>query len=129
MARNEEYWNSARGERTRFWQIIVRKINNIFGTQFTGEQVSIKWKNLRQDHVVSIFYVNYTGQKVQNQAPIRHQSVINQVPDWCLIGIFDKIRHQPGYLLFIDPVIRKRSIIARWIRLIKTSRTVAKPHF
>src|SRR6266496_4885194 len=91
MARNEEYWNSSRGERTRFWRTIARKINNIFGTQFTGEQVSIKWKNLRQDHVVSIFYVNYTGQKVQNQAPIRHQSVINQVPDWCLIGIFDKI--------------------------------------
>ena len=32
MARNEEYWNSARGERTRFWRIIVRKINSIFGT-------------------------------------------------------------------------------------------------
>ena len=58
MARNEEYWNSSRGERTRFWRTIARKINNIFGTQFTGEQVSMKWKNLRQDHIVSIFYVN-----------------------------------------------------------------------
>ena len=58
MARNEEYWNSARGGRTRFWRSIARKINSIFGTRFTREQVSMKWKNLRQDHVVSIFYVN-----------------------------------------------------------------------
>ncbi len=58
IARNEEYWNSARRERTRFWRTIARKINSIFGTQFTGEQVSMKWKNLRQDHIVSIFYVN-----------------------------------------------------------------------
>jgi len=32
MARNEEYWNLARGGRTRFWRTIARKINSIFGT-------------------------------------------------------------------------------------------------
>jgi hypothetical protein len=58
MARNEEYWNLGRGGRTRFWRSIARKINEVFGTQFTGSQVNIKWKNLRRDYLVSIFYVN-----------------------------------------------------------------------
>ena len=58
MVRNEEYWSLSRSEQSRFWQSIARKINDIFETQFTGDQVRIKWKNLRQDHLVSIFYVN-----------------------------------------------------------------------
>jgi hypothetical protein len=58
MARNEEYWNLGRGEQGRFWRSIARKINNVFNTRFTGHQVKNKWKNLRQDYLVSIFYVN-----------------------------------------------------------------------
>jgi hypothetical protein len=58
MARNNEYWSLGRGGHAIFWQSIAVKINNVFGTRFTGEQVKMKWKNLRQDHLVSIFYVN-----------------------------------------------------------------------
>jgi hypothetical protein len=58
MARNNEYWSLGRREQARFWRSIARNINNVFGTRFTGDQVKIKWKNLRQDYLVSIFYVN-----------------------------------------------------------------------
>jgi len=54
MYRNQEYWNLGRGRRTRFWRSIARKINAIFGTQFSGHQVQTKWKNLRQDYLVII---------------------------------------------------------------------------
>ena len=58
MARNNEFWNLSRREQKRFWRKLARKINNVFGTQFTRDQVKTKWKNLRQDHIVNIFYVN-----------------------------------------------------------------------
>ena len=58
MARNDEYWGLGRGAHARFWRSIARKINDVFGTRFTGDQVKIKWKNLRQDYLVSKFYVN-----------------------------------------------------------------------
>ena len=58
MAKNDEFWNLNRREQRRFWRKLARKINDVFGTQFSGDQVKTKWKNLRQDHIVSIFYVN-----------------------------------------------------------------------
>jgi len=42
MVRNEEYWSLSRSEQSRFWQSIAKKINDIFRTQFTGDQVRIK---------------------------------------------------------------------------------------
>jgi len=58
MAKNDKFWNLNRREQRRFWRKLARKINDVFGTQFSGDQVKTKWKNLRQDHIVSIFYVN-----------------------------------------------------------------------
>jgi hypothetical protein len=58
MARNDEFWSLSRRGQARFWRSIARKINNVFGTRFTRNQVKIKWKNLRQDYLVSIFYIN-----------------------------------------------------------------------
>jgi hypothetical protein len=55
MFRNQEYWDLDRGGQTRFWRNIARKINEIFGTHFTGQQVQTKWKNLKQDYLVIIF--------------------------------------------------------------------------
>ena len=55
MGRNEEYWSLSKVGRRRFWRGVARKINEIFRTHFTGNQVNMKWKNLRQDHLVSIF--------------------------------------------------------------------------
>ena len=55
MACNNEYWSLGRREHSRFWRSIARKINEVFGTDFTKAQVKMKWKNLRQDHLVSIF--------------------------------------------------------------------------
>lgn len=58
MSRNNEFWNLESGTHVRFWQSIARKINECFGTIFTGNQVKTKWKNLKQAHLVSIFYIN-----------------------------------------------------------------------
>ena len=55
MGRNEEYWGLGKGGRRRFWRDIAGKINEVFGTHFTRNQVNMKWKNLKQDHLVSIF--------------------------------------------------------------------------
>ena len=55
MARNNEYWNLGRGGRRIFWRGVARRINEVFGTQFSTQQVNTKWKNLRQDYIVSIF--------------------------------------------------------------------------
>jgi len=57
MYRNSEYWNLGSGGKERFWRNVARKINSCFGTSFTGDKVSAKWKNLRNDHVVSIFMI------------------------------------------------------------------------
>jgi hypothetical protein len=58
MSRNEEFWRLGKGGKVRFWREIAVKINNVFGTDFMGEQVKQKWKNLQDDYEVSIFYVN-----------------------------------------------------------------------
>ena len=58
MCRNDEFWNLASRNRKLFWRSIADKINNCFGTGFTGTQIKTKWKNLLREHLVSIFYVN-----------------------------------------------------------------------
>jgi hypothetical protein len=58
MARNDEYWGLTGGGRRRFWRSVARKINECFGTRFTGEQCKNKWKNLKSDYQVNIFYIN-----------------------------------------------------------------------
>jgi hypothetical protein len=58
MSRNGEYWSLASGGRARFWRDIARKINEVFGTRFRGDQVLVKWKNLKQSYLVSRFYAN-----------------------------------------------------------------------
>ena len=52
MARNNEYWNLGRGGRRRFWRGVARRINEVFGTRFSTQQVNTKWKNLRQDYTL-----------------------------------------------------------------------------
>jgi hypothetical protein len=58
MARNDEYWGLTGGGRAQFWRNVARKINECFGTRFTGEQCKNKWKNLKSDYQVNIFYIN-----------------------------------------------------------------------
>jgi hypothetical protein len=57
MYRNSEYWNLGSEGRERFWRNVAYKINRCFGTRFTGDKVSAKWKNLRNAHIVSIFMI------------------------------------------------------------------------
>jgi hypothetical protein len=58
MSRNDEFWRLTR--KRRFWKSIANKINECFGTRFSGVQVDQKWRNLNQAYLVStfIFYVN-----------------------------------------------------------------------
>jgi hypothetical protein len=58
MSRNDEFWSVASRRRTNFWRSIAGKINECFGTRFTGTQIKTKWKNLLREYLVSIFYVN-----------------------------------------------------------------------
>ena len=44
MVRNDKYWSLSRRGQARFWQNITRKINNVFGIYFTGDQVKSKFK-------------------------------------------------------------------------------------
>ena len=57
MSRNSEYWNLASRNRVEFWNSISVKINECFGTNFSGVQIKNKWKNLLREYLVSIFYV------------------------------------------------------------------------
>ena len=52
MYRNNEFWRLTTGK-GRFWRSIASKINECFGTNFSGMQVEQKWKNLRQVYLVS----------------------------------------------------------------------------
>ena len=54
MYRNDEFWNLGSGGKRRFWRDIARKLNEIFGTTFSGEQVKEKFKNLKDTYEVSV---------------------------------------------------------------------------
>jgi len=56
ISRNNEFWSLGRGGKALFWNEIKNQINEIFGTNFTDEQVKKKWNNLKNDYMVSIFY-------------------------------------------------------------------------
>lgn len=58
LSRNNEFWSLESYNRKRFWLSIANKINDCFGTRFTSSQVSRKWSNLLQDHLVSIIYIH-----------------------------------------------------------------------
>ena len=58
MSRNDEFWSVSSRRRANFWRSIAGKINECFGTRFTGTQIKTKWKNLLREYLVSIFYVN-----------------------------------------------------------------------
>ena len=58
MERNEEFWDLGWGGKARFWRGIAGEINEIFGTEFTGEQVKKKWENLTNDYEVNIVNID-----------------------------------------------------------------------
>ena len=57
LARNTEFWSLGKGGKAQFWKKIRDIINEIFGTNFTADQVSKKWRNLKDEHMVSIYTV------------------------------------------------------------------------
>jgi hypothetical protein len=51
-SRNDEYWELSSRCRTPFGRSIAEKINECFGTRYTGAQVKTKWKNLLHEHLL-----------------------------------------------------------------------------
>ena len=54
--RNEDYWRMFGRSKVPFWDEIATKIQEDFGTTFTGVQVQDKFKGMVKDCKVNIFF-------------------------------------------------------------------------